>query len=115
MEIEMELTSLPDCLAVVQELNEKMEISTVIHFDVSIIENICLRFPHLMEHINELLDNKSLMKCKEVSRTMCSNIENQKSGTFLTKRVIQSYNKNTKKYTEEWKVVFKKLPLNRLQ
>ena len=114
MEIEMELTSLPDCLAVNQELNEKMEISTVIHFNVSIIENICLRFPHLMEQINELLDNKSLMKCKEVSRTMCLNIENQKSGTFLTKRVIQSYNKNTKKYTEEWKVVFKKLPSNRL-
>ena len=70
MEIEMELTSLPDCLAFDQELNEKMEINTVIHFDVSIIENICLRFPHLMEQINELLDNKSLMKCKEVGRTM---------------------------------------------
>ena len=114
MEIEMELTSLPDCLAFNQELNEKMEINTVIHFDVSIIENICLRFPHLMEQINELLDNKSLMKSKEVSRTMCSNIENQKSGTFLTKRVIQSYNRNTKKFAKEWKVVLKKLPSDRL-
>ena len=114
MEIEMELTSLPDSLAFNQELNEKMEINTVIHFDVSIIENICLRFPHLMEQINELLDNKSLMKSKEVSRTMCSNIENQKSGTFLTKRVIQSYNRNTKKFAKEWKVVLKKLPSDRL-
>ena len=114
MEIEMELISLPNCSAVNQKLNEKMEINTVIHFDVCIIENICLRFPHLMEQINELLDNKSLMKCKEVSRTMCSNIENQKSGTFLTKRVIQSYNKNTKKFAEEWKTVLKKLPSDRL-
>ena len=114
MEIEMELTSLPDSLAFNQELNEKMEINTVIHFDVSIIENICLRFPHLMEQINELLDNKSLMKSKEVSRTMCSNIENQKSGTFLTKRVIQSYNRNTKKFAKEWKIVLKKLPSDRL-
>ena len=114
MEIEMELTSLPDCLTVNQKLNEKMEINTVIHIDVCIIENICLRFPHLMEQINELLDNKSLMKCKEVSRTMFSNIENQKSGTFLTKRLIQSYNKNTKKFAEEWKIVFKKLSSDRL-
>ena len=83
MEIEMELTSLPDCWAVDQRLTEKIKINMVINFDVCIIENICLRFPHLMEQINELLDNKSLMKSKEVSRTMCSNIENQKSGTFL--------------------------------
>ena len=114
MEIEMELTSLTDCSAVNQRLTEKMKINTVIDFDVCIIENMCLRFPHLMEQINELLDNKSLMKCKEVSRTISSNIENQKSGTFLTKRVIQRYNKNTKKFAKEWKIVLKKLPSDRL-
>ena len=114
MEIEMELTSLPDCSSVNQRLTEKMKINTVIDFDVCIIENMCLRFPHLMEQINELLDNKSLMKCKEVSRTISSNIENQKSGTFLTKRVIQRYNKNTKKFEKEWKIVLKKLPSDRL-
>ena len=113
MEIEMELTSLPDCLAVNQKLNEKMEINTVIHIDVCIIENICLRFPHLMEQINDLLDNKSLMKCKEVSRTMYSIIENQKTGTFVTKRLIKSYIKSPKK-AEEWKIVLKKLPPDRL-
>ena len=114
MEIEMELTSLPDYLTFNQKPNEKMEINTVINFDVCAIEKICLRFPHLMELINELLDNKSLMKSKEVSRTMCSNIENQKSGTFITKRVIQSCIKHTKKFAEEWKIVLKKLPSDRL-
>ena len=113
MEIEMELTSLPNCLTVNQKLNEKMEINTIIHFDVCIIENICLRFPHLMEQINDLLDNKSLMKCKEVSRTMYSNIENQKSGTFITKRLIKSYIKSPKKAVE-WKIVLKNLPTDRL-
>ena len=45
----------------------------VINFDDYIIENtICLRFPHLLEQINELLDDKSLTKCKEASRIMCS-------------------------------------------
>ena len=109
----MELTSISNCLNVNQKMNEKMENNTARNIDVCDIENVCLRFPHPSEQINELLDNKSVVKCKEVSRTMYSNIENQKSGTFLTKRVIQSYNKNTK-FAEEWKIVLRKLPMQRL-
>ena len=49
----------------------------VINFDDCIIEKtICLRFPHLLEKINELLDDKSLTKCKEVSRLMRTITEN---------------------------------------
>ena len=78
------------------------------------MEDICLRIPHILEQINELLDNKSLVKCKEVSRILCSTIKKQEFGKFLTKRVIQSYNRNTKKFAKEWKVVLKKLPSDRL-
>jgi ankyrin repeat protein len=115
--MEIEMNFLPVWSAeeqVQQKLNEKMDISTVINFDDCIIENVCVRFPHLLEQINELLDNKSLIKCKEVSRTMCSIIENQKSGSFLTKRVIQSYIKNSNEFAGEWKIVLKKLPVDKL-
>ena len=105
---------MPVCSALQPNLNEKMENSLVINFDDCIMENICVRFPHLLEQINRLLDNNSLIKCKEVSRTMSSIIDDQESGTFLTKRVIHRYIKNYKEFAEEWKVVLKKLPIKRL-
>ena len=85
-----------------------------INFNDCIVENICLRFPHILEQINELLDNKSLIKCKEVSRILCSTIKEQDFGKFLAKRVIQSYIKNSKEFTKEWTIVLKKLPLEKL-
>ena len=65
--------------------------------------------PHILEQINEELDNKSLIKCKEVSRMMNSIIEHQKSGKFVTTRVIQSYIKNSKEFEKDWKNVFQKV------
>ena len=85
-----------------------------INFDDCIIENICLRFPHILEQINELLDDKSLIKCKKVSRILCSTIKKQEFGKFLTKRMIQSYVKNSKEFAKEWTIVLKKLPLEKL-
>ena len=114
MEMEIKMNFMPVCSALQPNLNEKMENNTVINFDDCIMENICVRFPHLLEKINELLDNKSLVKCKEVSRKMSSIINDQESGTFLTKRVIHRYIKNYKEFAEEWKIVLKKLPINRL-
>jgi hypothetical protein len=79
------------------------------------MEDICFRTPHILEQINELLDNKSLIKCKEVSRMMCSIIERQKSGKFVTTRVIQSYIKDPMEFAKDWKIVFQKLSLERLK
>ena len=79
------------------------------------MEGICFRTPHILEQINELLDNKSLIKCKEVSRMMYSIIEHQKSGKFVTTRVIQSYIKNPKEFGKDWKNVFLKLSLEKLK
>ena len=92
------------------------------------MEDVCLRMPNIMEQINELLDDKSLVTCKRVSRMMCSIIEHQKFGKFLTTRVIQRYIKNprviqrliknpraieiyinnSKKFANDWRIVFQK-------
>jgi hypothetical protein len=69
---------------------------------------------HILEQINELLDNKSLIKCKEVSRILCSTIKKQDFGKFLTKRAIWTYIKNSKEFAKEWTIVLKKLPLEKL-
>ena len=103
-------------MATVNYQGKRLNQEVVINFDDCIIENtICLRFPHLLEQINELLDDESLTKCKEVSRIMCSVTKNQESGRFFTKRVIQSYIKNSREYGEEWKIVLNKLGVNRLK
>ena len=78
------------------------------------MEDICLRVPHILEQINEILNNQSLVKCKEVSRMMGLIIENQKSGKFLTIRVIQSYIKNSGEFAKDWKIVFQKSPMKKL-
>ena len=79
------------------------------------MEEVRNRFPHIMEQINALLDNKSLVKCKEADREMCKFIENQRSGRFLTTRMIQSYNKNSDEFEKDWKIVCQKLPMVKLK
>ena len=69
------------------------------------------RIPHIFERINELLDNKSLVKCKEASRIMCSIIDNQKSGKYLTGRMVRSYIKNPEEFAKDWEIFFQLLPM----
>ena len=78
------------------------------------MEHLWLRIPHIFEQINELLDNESLIKCKEASRIFCSVIENQKSGKFLTTRMIQCYIRNPGEFLTDWRIIFQKLPSERL-
>ena len=75
-----------------------------------IMEDSCVQTPHILEQINELLDDESLIKCKKVSRAMCSTIENQRSGKFLTVRMIQSYIKNPEEFEKDWRIIFKTMP-----
>ena len=83
------------------------------HFDHSIMEDMCLRTPHILEQINELLDDKSLVKCKKASRIMNTIIEKQKCEKYLTTRMIQSYIKNSKEFAD-WRIIFQKLPMKQL-
>ena len=61
-----------------------------------------------------MLYDESLIKYKEVSRVICSIIENQKSGKFLTIRMIQCYVKNPEEFSTDWRIIFQKLPAERL-
>ena len=72
------------------------------------------RTPHILEQINEQLDNKSLVKCKESSRIISNEIEKH-SRRFLTTRIIQSYLKNSKNFGKDWKNVCQKLPIDSLK
>ena len=78
------------------------------------MENIGLRTPHILVQIYDLIDDKSLIKCKEASRIMCSIVENWKCGKFLTTRKIQCYLKKPLEFGKDWKIILQKLPAERL-
>ena len=59
------------------------------------MEQAFLRFPHLSENIFDLLDNKSLAHCKEVSKVWYSYLDVQ---TFLQPRILKA---NKIKYVEK--------------
>ena len=72
------------------------------------MEEICLRFPHIIEQINKVLDIKTLVKFKEADRKVCNIIDNQKKGRYFWTRVIQTNLSNCIEFKEDWKNVLKK-------
>ena len=72
------------------------------------MEEICLRFPHIIEQINKVLDIKTLVKFKEANRIACYIIHNQKKGRYFWTRVIQTNLSNCIEFKEDWKNVLKK-------
>ena len=78
------------------------------------MEDIGLRIPHILEQTYDLIDNESLIKCKKASRKMCSIVENLKCGKFLTTRRIQCWFKNSMEFGKDWRILFQKLPAEKL-
>ena len=72
------------------------------------MEEIMLRFPHLIDSILKEVDNKSLSKCREVDRSLCDYIDHQK---FFWIRRIQMYPECIEMFYNLWKETFKKTPL----
>ena len=72
------------------------------------MEEICLRFPHIIEQINKVLDIKTLVKFKEANRIVCYIIDNQKKGRYFWTRVIQNSLSNCIEFKEDWINVLKK-------
>ena len=68
------------------------------------MEEIISRFSHLGEKIFAQLDNLSLARCREVSKTWKTFLDGQK---FLHIRSIQSYIEKKHKIGEPWKDFFK--------
>ena len=79
------------------------------------MENICLKFPHIFEQINELLNNRTLVKSKEASRTLYSVLENQKARKYQWIRIIQSYLQVSNEFKEDWRIVFTRLSEDKLE
>jgi hypothetical protein len=79
------------------------------------MENICLKFPHLFEQINKLLDNETLVKCKEASRTLYCAVENQRARKYQWIRIIQSYLQVSNEFKEHWRNVFAKMSAEHLE
>ena len=73
------------------------------------MEDICLKFPHIFEQINELVNNRTLVKSKEASRTLYSVLENQKARKYQWIRIIQSYLQVSNEFKEDWGIVFAKM------
>ena len=69
------------------------------------MEEVTLRFSHLGEKIFAQLDNLSLARSREVSKTWKTFLDQQK---FLHIRSIQSYIEKKHKIGEPWKNFFKK-------
>ena len=79
------------------------------------MEDICLKFPHLFEQINKLLDNKTLVKCKEASRILYFAVENQRARKYQWIRIIQSYLHISNEFKEHWRNVFAKTSAEHLE
>ena len=69
------------------------------------MEEVILRFPHLSEKMFVHLDNVSLERCREVSKTWKNILDKQK---LLHIRRIQSYLKKKHEIGKSWKRVLKK-------
>ena len=78
------------------------------------MEDICLKFPHIFEQINEELNNKTLVKCKEASRALHSVVENQGARKYEWIRIIQSYLQVSNEFKEHWRNVFAKMSAENL-
>ena len=74
------------------------------------MEQVCIRFPHVIEQINKELDFKTLVRFKEANRIVCDVINNQKQGRYFWTRIIHTNLpiSNCIEFKEDWKNVFSK-------
>ena len=70
------------------------------------LDEMMLRFPHIVQDVLEELDNKSLTNCRNVSRIFCHFIDNEK---FYSVRKIQGGVRMTE-FQLQWDKVFKNIP-----
>ena len=70
------------------------------------LDEMMLRFPHIVQDVFEELDNKSLTHCRNVSRVCCDFIDNEK---FYSVRKIQGCVRMTE-FQLQWNKVLKNIP-----
>ena len=72
------------------------------------MEEVFLRFPHLIEKVFYKLNNESLVTCRKVSKTWCDQLDGQK---FPQVRKIKAKVKQFHAIGDAWKIFFKKASL----
>ena len=70
------------------------------------LDEMMLRFPHIVQDVLEELDNKSLTNCRNMSRIFCHFIDNEK---FYSVRKIQGGVRMTE-FQLQWNKVLKNIP-----
>ena len=76
------------------------------------MEEVFLRFTHLIEDISNNLDNESLVQCREVSKIWNHCLDQQK---FLEIRKIETKVQQFHTIGDDWKFFFKKTTLKILK
>ena len=64
------------------------------------MEEIVLRFPVIAQQIFEQLDNQDLIKFREVDKSFCSSIDQNR---LIWTRMIKKYIKDNNKFRKSWK------------
>ena len=87
--------------------NSKTEVAIVIDdLKSTFLDEMMLRFPHIVQDVFKELDNKSLTNCRDVSRASCDFIDNKK---FYWIRKIQNC-VSMKEFWRHWKKVLRNTP-----
>ena len=76
------------------------------------MDDILIRFPAIGQTILKQLDNKSLVKSKEVSQIWHSFLDND---SLIWKRKIKSYTKNQFEFYEIWNMVTRRVSVHILK
>ena len=75
------------------------------------LDEMMLRFPHILQAIFKELDDKSLTNCRNVSRACCDFIDDEK---FYLVRKIQNY-VSMKNFLKQWQKVLRNTPTENIK
>ena len=70
------------------------------------LDEMMLRFPHIVQDIFQELDDKSLTNCRNVSKACCDFIDNEKF--YLVRKIQNCVSMN--EFQQQWKKVLRNIP-----
>ena len=76
------------------------------------MDELLRRFPDVAQNIFKQLDDKSLANCREVNKIWCNFLDNK---SFFWRRRIQKYSKNQTQFQDAWRIVTKKVSIEKLR
>jgi hypothetical protein len=90
----------------------KKEVSNINDgIETTFLDEMMLRFPHIVRDVFKELDNKSLTNCRNMSRACCDFIDNEK---LYWVRKIQNY-VTMKNFLQQWQKVLRNTPTENIK